>query len=761
MTNLPELLRQRSHKNDQKSWRPTIYDLKQPAHRQALHALIESQPSLRVNDQILRQLRELIATRNPDRTLANEELEASVSEHLGDAPTEEYGVWVHYPWAERLTHLLAEDDFRELRTNRNRNKITDEEQSKLRSLKLGVVGLSVGQATALTLAQEEVGGHFRLADFDELDLSNLNRLRAPTYDLGIPKTVLTARGIFEINPFAEVQIFSEGITEENIDTFLTGGGNLDILFEECDSMDIKLRLRQRAKLHQIPVLMETSDRGMLDVERFDLDPERPPLHGLAAGIDASSLQKLSNKEKVPTILNLIGASTISERMAASLVEVGTTVKTWPQLASAVSLGAALNTDVARRIALKQMSASGRYYVDLESLINDDAESQAGTPQDYAVRACAEAQMSAALLSAPAQSDWKVNSRREMINLLIGYAQLAPSAGNAQPWNFSFDGETLFCFSDPERRLFDESVSVTAVGAAIENIVLVAKSKGLEARVEAYPDPGSPNLVASIQFSVCPIDPALDDIEDVIVQRVTNRIPGIRQSLDPSLLKGLQHLIESRGARLDLLTTPDELEAAGACLGAADRVRFFSKKLHADMMKEFRWSPEETLKTRDGIDVATMEMSSADLAGLKMLRSWPLMKMLMKTGGGRALENPTRKALDGASALGRLVLPGYSTENFLHGGRILQELWLRTTQLGLALQPMAGPIYFFARLEHEDGRGFSARQNEELMRLRQEYRGLFPGNADESEIMVFRLAVAPPPKTRSLRQEPRLRFTGPS
>ena len=51
------------------------------------------------------------------------------------------------------------------------------EQRRLAELRVGVVGLSVGHSTALTLALEGVGGELRLADFDTLALSNLNRLR--------------------------------------------------------------------------------------------------------------------------------------------------------------------------------------------------------------------------------------------------------------------------------------------------------------------------------------------------------------------------------------------------------------------------------------------------------------------------------------------------------------------------------------------------------------------------------------------------------
>lgn len=50
-----------------------------------------------------------------------------VDAYLGQTPPEEYGVWVYYPWSTRLVHLLDEAEFIELRTNRNKYKLTPEE----------------------------------------------------------------------------------------------------------------------------------------------------------------------------------------------------------------------------------------------------------------------------------------------------------------------------------------------------------------------------------------------------------------------------------------------------------------------------------------------------------------------------------------------------------------------------------------------------------------------------------------------------------
>src|SRR5579863_7969455 len=186
------------------AWRPLVFDAAIAEDQSRLSALAASGRVFARHDTFLDQLRDLIAARHPAETLAPPRLDEEVARCLAGARAQRHGRWVYYPWSGRLVHLLAPAEFRVLRSDRNRNKITREEQVRLHDATIGVIGLSVGQASALTLALEGVGGRFRLADFDTLSLSNLNRLRAGTYELGINKAVITARQMFEIDPYLEI-----------------------------------------------------------------------------------------------------------------------------------------------------------------------------------------------------------------------------------------------------------------------------------------------------------------------------------------------------------------------------------------------------------------------------------------------------------------------------------------------------------------------------------------------------------------------------
>jgi len=358
-------------------YRPLYFRITIQQEEQELNALIKNNPNIAIYDTIAGQLSELIKLNNPQKRLTSEESAALVALHV-NGDTDKYGVWIYFPWSNKLVHTLDENEFAQVRTSRNVYKITPEEINILKNKKIGIIGLSVGQSIALTLAMERTCGELRLADFDEIELSNMNRLKVNIQDLGLNKSIVAARQIAELDPFINVICFTDGINLHTIDDFFTGGGKLDILVEECDGIDIKILSRIKAKELGIPVVMDTNDKGMLDVERFDLEPKRPIFHGKVTELEALSPNELTEKlntltipEKIQYLGKIIGLENLSEAMKMSVNEMNKSIIGWPQLASAVTLGGAMITDVSRKILLDQFTQSGRFFVDFDDLFKDE------------------------------------------------------------------------------------------------------------------------------------------------------------------------------------------------------------------------------------------------------------------------------------------------------------------------------------------------------------------------------------------------------
>lgn len=349
---------------------PVLHHILDPADFQdeaTISELLED-PYVAVLDSMESQVRDLIKLRNPRITFNSQELEQEAKDFLkkqGDG----FGNWVFYPWKRALVKVLPEKEFVEVRTVRNKFKITQEEQDLLFTKKIGIVGLSVGQSVALGLAMERVCGELRIADFDHVELGNLNRIRTSICHIGLKKTEIVRREIAELDPYLKVSVFKEGLNEDNMEDFFTGEGKLDLLVEECDSIQMKIRSRIKAKALQIPVLMDTSDRGMLDIERFDLEPDRPVFHGKLSGLgnEEGLLDGFAHKEK-QVLGAILDFDKLSPRAKSSIAEIGKSITNWPQLASSVIMGGGFCTHLAREILLGHQVNSGRFYVDLDEIL---------------------------------------------------------------------------------------------------------------------------------------------------------------------------------------------------------------------------------------------------------------------------------------------------------------------------------------------------------------------------------------------------------
>jgi hypothetical protein len=738
-------------------FRPSRFDLSNEDDRGALSALLSGpRPPRTKCDQVGSQVRELLRSRTP--TLSSAELDDAAHGFIEEHGQETYGRWVYYPWRGTLVRVLAEPDFVELRTSRNRYKITAQEQERLAHATIGVAGLSAGYTMAVCLALERIGARFRLADFDPMALSNMNRVPCGLAGIGSNKAVLAARALYEIDPYLDVMAFTDGVTDANLTAFFdSNGARLDVLVEECDDLYMKVRLREEARARGIPVVMETNDRGLLDVERFDLEPSRPVFHGLLEGARSEELRRLDVEGKTPFVVRILGEG-ISPRLAVSLMETERTVAGWSQLASGVMLGAAVVTDVARRILLGQLRASGRTTVDLDEIVTGSSlemlrvESPPAAPSTKLVEQVR-----------PPIAARSANPSRAEMEWLVRHACMAPSGGNEQPWRFvGRRARELEGYLDRDRSGsfldFERSASYLALGAALENAQIAATGLGRSQKVSLFPVPSEPDLVWRLSLGEPASGVAESPLLPFVALRATNRRLADRRPLDPRHAHALGEAARERGAELTLVTDPSKLVALGVLLGEVDRFRFLCERLRTAMMSELRWTPEAVSGTGDGIDVATLELDTMAMAGLRLLSNPETAALLRSLDLGGRLKTPARRSIAAASAVGLLSIEGVDSRAHVQAGRAIQSVWLTGTRLGLAFQPMSAAPYLFARLVRGAGEGFTSRECARLGELREAFAAIFPSKPGRAETMLFRLAHAPEPTARALRRPLHAVFT---
>jgi len=352
--------------DDARNWKPEIID---PSSSEGLKRFsqLKLEGTIRtVSDTLENQVAELALIRHPNLQQDPSGLAKAIGEILGKNDWETYGCWVVFHWLGSAVRLLSEDEFVEVRTNRNKNRITREEQEELSLKAVGIVGLSVGQSAAFTIAMERSAGTIVIADFDDLELSNLNRIRAGIHELGLPKWIIAARSILEVDPFINIEVFPQGITEKNIHGFMD---KCDVVIDACDGLSAKAMMRLEAMKRNIPVIMDTSDRGMLDIERYDiLTQDDGFLHGR---IDYETMVSLKSRDTwTPESLNLfIDFDSASEIGRESLALMGTVLVGWPQLHSEVASGGAFAAESCRRLMLGENLPDVRLYLELDEQLS--------------------------------------------------------------------------------------------------------------------------------------------------------------------------------------------------------------------------------------------------------------------------------------------------------------------------------------------------------------------------------------------------------
>ena len=340
--------------NTESEWQsPQVFNLNKEEEKKSLKQLIDSGKITSIKDTF--DFTELFELHHP----LEFDNESSKQSFLDDISMrrEKVGAWVHYPWTGGLVHLPNQTDYQALRTLRNRNMITEEEQARLLSATPLVAGMSVGSNVVEQLMYSGIGGSYILADFDTLSMSNLNRIHSGVQQIGDYKIDIIAKKISELDPYVNQVHLREGVTRASLEALSV---KPDIIFDEVDNFSAKALLRQYAQKNKIPLIMATDvgETSIIDIERHDTE-DILPFNGR---LDQKTIElmisgELTDEDKKRVTTKLIGLGNASIRLLASIND--KTVLGTPQLGTTASIGGGLASVVTRDILLGAHVKSGR------------------------------------------------------------------------------------------------------------------------------------------------------------------------------------------------------------------------------------------------------------------------------------------------------------------------------------------------------------------------------------------------------------------
>lgn len=650
--------------------------------------------------------------------------------------------------------------------SRNIGLLKRQEQEVLKNARVAIPGLGgVGGTHLVTMVRSGVG-KFNIADFDVFEPANVNRQYGATLPaFGRPKIDILKEQALSINPFIEINAFSEGVTHDNIDIFLN---DVDVVLDGLDFFNFEIRrlLFNRAR-----------ERGIFVVTAAPLGFSSAllvfaPNSGMGFDQYFNIVKGMAEEEQyLAFAMGLAPRPTHIGYM--DLNKVSFESKSGPSLDVACLACASLAGTKAIQIILNR----GRikpvpYYVQFDPYLMKFRKGKLffGNKNPvqrlkmHFVRYLLGKHQKMHKVDAPAiphlPSDTAYLSD-DILNFLIKAGIQAPSGDNAQPWRFKKSNNAIDVYLD---RASDDSffninqiASIISCGAVIENIKIAAMKLGIETDMRILPDGEKVDLMAQLKFSITQDKGSSGDdvLFDSIWKRNTNRRFYRPSSVSPFLIETLKATTSNiPGACLHVVTDKQEMKAIAGMIFAADQIRTQNKSLHLHLHRMIRYSGKAAEAERDGLPLKNLEAGFAGEWFLKSTRSWKVMHLLNTSGISKFVARHSYECIVRSSGVALLTVNHTDEASFLNGGRAVERAWLTLTHLGLAVQPMTAITLFRLRWMIKGKDQFPPKQRRILAQVWKDFQNIFPDVALTSHglVMLFRFGYSKPPTTGTLRKE---------
>jgi hypothetical protein len=279
--------------------------------------------------------------------------------------------WAIYPWCATAVLVPDEATTHAVLTSRNYPIVTRMEQERLHRSHVVLAGLSTGRAVAQQLVRLGVGS-LHLVDGDHLAPSNTNRLVGTRLsDLGLSKTISTARELLEFNPYLRVTTAAAFLDEASLADHLSEHETAAVV-EMIDGLPAKVGIRLAARRAGVPVVMATDMDWdpMVDVDY----PDAAMFGGRLTEDDLGILQSESTSfaEKTEVAMRAMGLSQWAPRsfLSGELARSGL-VGFWSQTAPSAAVCGALVARAVLDIVREQRIPRPRAVLSIRDAIGTD------------------------------------------------------------------------------------------------------------------------------------------------------------------------------------------------------------------------------------------------------------------------------------------------------------------------------------------------------------------------------------------------------
>ena len=194
--------------------------------------------------------------------------------------------------------------------------------------------------------------------------------------------------------------------------------------------------------------------------------------------------------------------------------------------------------------------------------------------------------------------------------VLSAAIRAPSGENAQPWRFRVANETIMLLHDSasDQSLYNYKGygTLTAHGAALENISIAALALGYKPTIDLFPSDDAPEHIANIRLGTKgEPDREIEGLYRAIANRSTNRKPygklALKQSSSTHMdQSGRKYLPEVRYERVSDLSDIRKLSRVAS---TNEEIMLGNRHLHSFFFSHLSWTQEEDARKKIGFYIS--------------------------------------------------------------------------------------------------------------------------------------------------------------
>lgn len=293
----------------------------------------------------------------------------------------------------------------------------------------------------------------------------------------------------------------------------------------------------------------------------------------------------------------------------------------------------------------------------------------------------------------AETEWQIDEAAyphsgtpdEQMRFMLGYAILAPSSHNTQPWLFRLLGNGAELIADRTRCLpvvdpLDRALLISC-GAALGHLRTAVRNFGHEAKVELFPEGSGSDVLARL---IVGRPKAPSDVDRRRFQAITRRRTTRLRYADEPLPEGLaQQMIKTattEGCELAVVEDAERKLAIAQLVAEGDQAQFADPAFRRELAS---WVHSRRSATRDGMSGANFGMPDIlSAVGGLVIRTFDM-------GEGQGAKD--EQLAQWSPALLVLATPDDEPESWLRTGLALSSILLDITTAGWTSAYLNQPV----------------------------------------------------------------------